>query len=166
MIDNADNEATTAINNETVNKLILEIGGSSSAVSVNTSLLEVASILDYLAQCDCTQAGSGSDLPGDLHYGRHYLMQILSCFVYHFYENASLVPEHLNKMLSSIATKNDTLVELHEHYQALIEFPDDGSKLDLDKLKMNIMVCEDSLSLKKSEAIVAYKRADAINEQP
>jgi hypothetical protein len=94
--------------------------------------------------------------------GRLHLMQILSRCIYHLHENAenaSVATDHLYKMISStVATAPYSLVERHELYQALIEFPDNESKLNLDKLKMNIMMCEDLRSLKTSNAIVGFKQ--------
>ena len=58
--------------NEIINPLMARIGANSTTVGVETSLLEISSILGYLAECDCHQAAAGIDFQAVLSYGRHY----------------------------------------------------------------------------------------------
>ena len=150
--------------NEYANPSIIETGANSTTVEVETSLLEISSILSYLAECDNQQAAFGADFQSDLSYGRHYLMQMLSSCVNHFYECAERVAEQtiqLQNMVESNKAQTskqvDGLVKLHGLYKALVEFKEDGARADFDKLKMDIKACESSLSLVQNKALVALQ---------
>jgi hypothetical protein len=123
------------------------------SVNIDTSLLEVASIMDYLAQCDLSQAGSGHNISNDLCYGRGYLMKMLGNCVAHFWQEAegsTKATEQLNQTLESNRQKQAKLLELNGLYKTLTDFPNTGEKSALAQLKQNIQACEDTLGLSEA----------------
>lgn len=170
----ADNKTDCKTNNESVpeevNRLIKEMSYNCANVNVDISLLRVAEILKYMAQCDFAQGESSNDLPNDTCFGRSFMMDILGDCVQHFSENAENVgyaTDHLCNTITSNKAKADRqyndLVKLHGFYKNLIEFSAGATKTDVDLVKMDIVSLENSLSLTRSPSLVGFMRDKGAN---
>jgi hypothetical protein len=173
-VENNINKATSEDSNKTsdkaVNRLITEMSHNCASVSIDVSLADVASILQYLSQCDFAQGESGNELQGELCFGRSYLLRMLGVCIHHFHENAEnvgLATDHLNNIITlnnqSADNKIGNLVKLHGLYKALIEHPENGSQAELSMLKADIMSHESSLSLSNSDALAGFKLMSSVD---
>lgn len=169
MKNETSSEAGNETADETINSSITQMSHHCANMSIDVSLYDVASILQYLSQCDLAQGESGNELESELCFGRSYLMGMLGDCVHHFHENAENM-EHATDKLNQIITSNkegadrkiDTLVELHGFYKTLIEYSENDSEIDLNTLKMAIRGHENKLSLTISDALVDFKRVKTV----